>query len=174
VPEANPEFSSALEWLRSTVLRRYGTEVAEKNCRAGQMSLRVEDHAIASRVAAALSSWITETGRHGWRVFSSGHSVDLLDANTSKINVVERMKSDLNIQNVEFLMIGDAGQIGGNDHELLRNTYSLSADKVSDSPTCCWNLVPPGVRQADATSFYLNSMSFSDQRVLLRLPLRAA
>ncbi len=59
------------------------------------------------------------------------------------------------VPNTEILRIGDAGQIGGNDFELLRDSCSLSADRVSDSLSCCWNFAPSGVRQVDATFFYL-------------------
>jgi len=172
VPAASDDLFSALDWLESSVLNSYAVE-GRSECKAGQLSLRLGDHAIAERVKNTLSAWILETGKTGWRVFSSGHSVDLLDASTTKVSVINQMVSDLNLNSdSEILLLGDAGHAGGNDFEMLRNRHSLSADKVSDSLDCCWNFAPSGVRQADATNFYLNALSIESG--VARLNLKAS
>ncbi|AON52327.1 hypothetical protein [Herbaspirillum seropedicae] len=163
-PEADcsPELEAALAWLQNSVLEKYALD-AQGDCKAGQLSIRLGSHHVATRVKHALDGWIVENRMIGWRVFSSGHSVDLLDASSGKNQVVDRIVQDLGIEGEsQILLIGDAGHAGGNDFELLRHRYSLSADQVSDSLYCCWNFSPPGVRQADATQFYLSAMKIEN------------
>lgn len=170
-PAPNPTLDAALTWLKSSSLRYAIIDEGKCKFRGGQLSLRVEDHVTANRIAAALAAWIIDTNHVGWRVFSSGHSVDLLDEKTSKINVITHLSTELRIDPItQILRIGDAGEAGGNDFELLRDSLSLSADRVSDSLTCCWNFAPTGVRQAAATQFYLQAMTHAQNGIRIALP----
>jgi hypothetical protein len=73
------------------------------------------------------------------KVLSSGHSVDLVPACTSKTTVIDRIRHREGP--VDVLCIGDQGQIGGNDFELLAaEPWSLSVDRTSADPTRCWYL----------------------------------
>ena len=72
------------------------------------------------------------------KVVRSGHSLDIVPEATTKVAVVEclaaRVKGDI-------LTVGDQGQIGGNDFELLAHArWSASADRCSADPTRCWYL----------------------------------
>lgn len=67
---------------------------------------------------------------------TSGHSLDILPAWTSKLLVVEALIK-LNDENV--LCIGDQGQFGGNDEELLTWQPSISVGKERPaSDDCLW------------------------------------
>jgi hypothetical protein len=93
----------------------------------------------------------------GLRLLESSHTLDIVSASASKLNVVSRVRSILR-QNLSILCIGDRGDLAGNDHELLSTAFSLSAHLVSPSSSHCWNLAPPGWRCAQATLFYLNCL----------------
>jgi fructoselysine-6-P-deglycase FrlB-like protein/hydroxymethylpyrimidine pyrophosphatase-like HAD family hydrolase len=80
----------------------------------------------------------------------SGHSVDIIPVETSKLNLIDRCK--------KTLCIGDSGQYGGNDYELLSHEYSLSANHTSMDLNSCWNLAPLGIINSRATLFYLRCM----------------
>jgi hypothetical protein len=73
------------------------------------------------------------------RVLASGHSVDVVPLTTTKVAVVHRLRHRLGP--VEVLCIGDQGQIGGNDFDLLAHTaWSLTVDRASADPSRCWYL----------------------------------
>ena len=108
-PSAHPDLEEALKWLKGTSSRQYVVK-NQGNGRADQLSLRICDYLQASMLAAAFMAWINNTGRKGWRVFSSGHSVDLLHPTASKLNLVDFMAKHFEIDpNSEILKIGDAG-----------------------------------------------------------------
>jgi hydroxymethylpyrimidine pyrophosphatase-like HAD family hydrolase len=73
------------------------------------------------------------------KVVSSGHSVDVVPATVSKTAVVERIRE--RDGPVDVLCVGDQGQIGGNDFEMLAGEqWTLSVDRTSSDPTRCWYL----------------------------------
>jgi HAD superfamily hydrolase (TIGR01484 family) len=92
------------------------------------------------------------------KITQSGHSVDILDSDVSKTQVVEVLRKKINDGKSNILIVGDQGQYGGNDFELLSLPYSLSVDKISSSLLTCWNLAPIGVRGAEATLAILKSL----------------
>jgi hypothetical protein len=102
------------------------------------------------------------------RIFTSGHSVDILDEGVSKINLINRIKELASKRTGELLCIGDRGKWPGNDCELLAQPYSLSVDEVSYDPQSCWNLAPAGCSGVQATLYYLRHLqSQSKQTVSL-------
>jgi hypothetical protein len=69
----------------------------------------------------------------------SGHSVDVVPSDTSKVAVADRIRGA--IFDRELICIGDQGQLGGNDFVLLGHTkWSLTVDRSSVDPTRCWYL----------------------------------
>lgn len=102
------------------------------------------------------------------RIFTSGHSVDILDEGVSKINLIDRFKELASKRTGEVLCIGDRGKWPGNDCELLAQPYSLSVDEVSYDPQSCWNLAPAACSGVQATLYYLRHLqSQSKQTVSL-------
>lgn len=90
------------------------------------------------------------------RVTKSSHSIDIVAPGVSKRNVVARMR-DI-VGEAAILAIGDRGRWPGNDHELLREPFSLSVDEISVDPRTCWNLATPGQRGPIATLEYLGAL----------------
>lgn len=101
--------------------------------------------ALLERVLGILS------GLGGLKIVQSAHSIDILDRNVSKTLLVDQMKTALTDGRKSILVIGDQGQYGGNDFELLSLPYSLSVSRISTSLATCWNLSPLGVRGSRAT-----------------------
>ncbi len=87
------------------------------------------------------------------KVTASGHSVDVIPADSGKTRTLERVAGGMLTEVVAF---GDQGQVGGNDFELLAATpWSLSVDRVSGDPTRCWNLDARGERGPELLRRYL-------------------
>lgn len=84
------------------------------------------------------------------KAIMSGHSIDIIPAEISKLNLIDCGKMTL--------CIGDSGQYGGNDYELLSHEYSLSVNRTSMDFNSCWNLAPLGIVNSRATLFYLRCM----------------
>jgi hypothetical protein len=88
----------------------------------------------------------------------SAHSIDVVEAATSKRAVVETISRDCS---GAILCIGDQGQEGGNDFELLAcHPATLSVDRCSSDPTRCWNLGLPGERGPSVLHRYLRSLRY--------------
>lgn len=103
----------------------------------------------------------------GIKVFCSSHSMDIIPWTSSKNNILTYW-SDRGYQEDDFLFIGDSGQIGGNDYEMLNRKYGLSVDRVSESPEFCWNYARPGMRNLEATCFYLEHIVYSNGGFFLK------
>ncbi|OGA96602.1 MAG: hypothetical protein A3E79_00420 [Burkholderiales bacterium RIFCSPHIGHO2_12_FULL_61_11] len=161
-PAANPDFGSLWNWLRTST---YGhlCKPLDDLARGGQFSMRLKNSQQCLRLQAAIRNWLEDTGRTDWRVFCSGHSIDVLDGATSKRVVVDHMAKVLGIDSMsEVLRLGDAGHENGNDFELLRDGLSLSCERVSFALDSCWNFGAAGNNQAELTMAYLRGLVPSD------------
>ncbi len=157
-PDPRESFRELCSWLESSV---YGSDCKpfEKVVRAGQLSMRIGSTAKCIRLQAAVRNWLDGNDRRDWRVFCSGHSIDVLDAETSKSFVVQHVASVWGVDPLtEVLRIGDSGHEGGNDYELLRDGLSLSCDRVSVDLNACWNFGASGSNQSDVTMSYLRGL----------------
>jgi len=101
------------------------------------------------------------------KVTESDHSIDVLHSEVSKANVVAALSALTEDGEDRILTVGDQGQFGGNDFEMLSRPLSLSVDKVSSSPETCWNLSPVGLRGAIATSFLMKAMVFKEKTLCI-------
>lgn len=157
-PTPNPAFQDLLVWLSKSVYSQHSKPLADL-VRGGQMSIRLHSVPECLRLLGAVRHWLERQGFDGWRVFSSGHSIDILDASTSKREVVAHLVQSLGIDpSTELLRLGDSGQEGGNDYELLSEGLSLSCERVSVDLESCWNFGAPGSNQVDVTSAYLRGL----------------
>lgn len=93
-------------------------------------------------------------GVPGVKAVQSSHSVDIIPETSSKVNIFAYW-SGLGYTRDDFVVMGDAGQFGGNDYELLNCPYALSVDRVSEQMDVCWNFAKPGMRNLEATLYYL-------------------
>jgi hypothetical protein len=90
------------------------------------------------------------------KVFASGHSVDVVAPDSGKVSVLELVRESVT---GEVIVVGDQGQVDGNDFELLAATStSLSVDRCSPDPTRCWNLDRRGQRGPDLLVRYLKAI----------------
>jgi len=102
------------------------------------------------------------TPRLDIKCVQSAHSIDVVEAATSKRAVVETLDADCSRA---ILCIGDQGQEGGNDFEFLAcRPTTLSVDQCSSDPTRCWNLGLPGERGPSVLRRYLRSLRYSRGR----------
>jgi len=116
-----------------------------------------------------LRSIAEQLNLHDLQILESGHSVDALARNVSKVALVKEVE---NIQATRGLVanclcIGDRGKWPGNDFSLLSGPYSLSVDTVSSNLNSCWNLAPLGHRGVQATEDYLKSLEFVEKGLML-------
>ena len=102
----------------------------------------------------------------GLKVLKSSHSIDIIPASSSKNNIFEYW-NNWGYKKEDFLVIGDAGQIGGNDYELLEDNQGLSVDGVSSNPDTCWNFAKPGMRNLEATLYYLKKIKIKNSELVL-------
>ena len=123
-----------------------------------QLSLRGCSESELARVWAITNELIVSEGLNDLKVMTSGHSVDVLDKNISKLNVLEQLANELDIGFEQILCIGDSGHWPGNDFELLSSPLSLSVDRVSVNLDSCWNLLPARVAHVDGTLYYLRKL----------------
>lgn len=157
-PKPNSGFESLFDWIKGTA---YGCpDDPWSKVKGGQFSLRVASPREAKRLHAGVAAWLRQTQRFDWRVYRSGHSVDVLDPETSKLSVLKAVAREFGLDaDKEILCIGDCGHEDGNDYELLRHPLSLSVDGVSIELDRCWNYARAGCNQSEATLEYLECLS---------------
>jgi len=158
IPDSNPEFSALFKWMKGTT---YGCPAEPwKKVRGGQFSFSVDSPKEGRRWHAAITNWLRRTGRDRWRAYRSGHSVDVLDSETSKRSVIDAVATAHGLDSMtEVLCLGDCGHEDGNDFELLNHPLSLSVEGVSMELGACWNYARAGCTQAEATLEYLEAMA---------------
>ena len=93
-------------------------------------------------------------------VTRSDHSIDVVAASVSKLNVVRSLRET--IGDAPILVIGDRGRWPGNDYELLSEPYALGVDEISGDPGTCWHLGKPGQRGPTVTFEYLAALKVHD------------
>lgn len=161
-PAPDYRFEGLYWWLLKSAYPDLSQPLHEL-ARGGQFSLRIADSCRAVQLSNAIKHWIGQNAQQGWRVFCSGHSIDVLDSGTSKRAVVERVAADARADVFkEILRLGDCGREDGNDFELLNQGLGLSSDSVSFDLASCWNFSPPGCNQSEATMHYLSSLNHED------------
>lgn len=94
----------------------------------------------------------------GIKVIETYSSIDVVPIETSKKNIF----SMWDIEENAFLTIGDSGCLGANDYDLLCCNNALSVDYVSNSLESCWNYAKPGMRNLEATEYYLNLIEIQE------------
>lgn len=88
------------------------------------------------------------------RVMETNHSIDIIPVTSRKTNIFSAWE----FPEEEFLLIGDSGEFGGNDYEMLCGKNSLSVDYVSEALDSCWNYAKPGMRNLEAAKYYLDKI----------------
>ena len=159
-PPADPRLSDLAQWLSKT--RALSTQV-DPCADAGQLSLRGISGSDKVRLVAAINEWVAQHGYEGWRAFSSGHSVDVVTEKAGKLLVVQDACHRLGLDPLtQVLRVGDGGDFGGNDYELLSEGLALSVDAVPPGVEQCWNLLPRMLSGVRGTEYYLQNLEAAE------------
>lgn len=102
------------------------------------------------------------------RVVASSRSVDIIEAATSKLNVLKNLPGAGSPKS-KTLFIGDRPSWPGNDFELLAQPASLSVDEVGCDLETGWNLAPAAISGSAALVHYLGQIRKSSQHFRLAL-----
>ena len=125
--------------------------------RRTQVSVTSKEFLTGSALLPLVRSVLHQGALPNVRSFASGHSVDIVRAGTTKGAVIDQI---MQIHGGEVLAIGDQGQDGGNDFELLARTrWSLSVDRVSPDTSRCWNLSDTSATGPRLLRHYLSSLT---------------
>lgn len=158
-PSADPRLMELAQWLRNA--RALSTQV-DSSANAGQLSLRGVSGGDKVRLMAAINEWVAQHNHKGWRVFSSGHSIDVVTEKAGKLLVVEDVCKRLGLDPLtQVLRLGDGGDFGGNDYELLSKGLALSVDAVPPGVEQCWNILPRMLGGVRGSEYYLKSLEAS-------------
>ena len=127
------------------------------------MSLRGVFGIDKQRLIAAINEWVAQHGHEGWRTFSSGHSLDVITEKAGKLLVVQDACQRLGLDPLtQVFRVGDGGDFGGNDYELLSEGLALSVDAVTPAVSHCWNLLPRMLSGVRGTAYYLKKLEAAD------------
>jgi len=155
-PQEDPRLAALRDWLVDHCMT---DNVNQIKIRGGQLGLSANSFEKRTFLVSAIRYWIALNRHVDWRVFCSGHSVDVLTKEVSKSNVVSALAKQTSSDiSSELLRIGDSGQFDGNDFELLSDGLGLSVANVSPIRSSCWNLLPKGICGAAGTGYYLESL----------------
>lgn len=165
-----PEIADAKAALAASVLI---SRLAELRIRPTQLTLRAKYPLPEGLLHRFVSEELSRLGELPIRVYSSGHTVDVISSSISKLRVVAELKrriastaysrsgtTTITASNDRhgFLTIGDQGQDGGNDAEFLAGTLGLSVDRTSSDLRGCWNVAAAGLRRSSALVAYLAAL----------------
>lgn len=131
-------------------------EAADQTDRCFQITLQAKRAMPENRLWDLAHQVILLTDVADAAITRSSHSIDIVAAGVSKLNVLARLREV--IGDAPILSIGDRGRWPGNDYELLRGTFALSVDEISVDPATCWNLAECGQRGVAATLEYLRAL----------------
>ena len=138
-------------------------ECAHREDRRFQITLEATHVMPEGRLWELVYEVVLLTGTDGVNVTRSSHSVDVVAAGVSKLNVIRRLRET--IGDAPILAIGDRGRWPGNDHELLSEPFALGVDEISSDPATCWHLGKPGQRGPIVSLDYLSALEVEDDRL---------
>jgi hydroxymethylpyrimidine pyrophosphatase-like HAD family hydrolase len=157
VPQQNCTISPALQPLDEEIrASRVLTALADHECKKNQISVVAKNPSNAEKIFKVVCDLVSSKFASGVSCVRSSHSVDILAPGITKLALLDNLQARLEIEFPHFLCIGDLGSWPGNDYLLLSTPYSLSSHEPSSAPDRCWNLAPAGIRNAQATEFFLH------------------
>ena len=113
-------------------------ELLELDLRPQQLTVRTRALLPDGALATLVSETLHRTPELALKITASAHSVDVIPADSTKVRILRALEQRTGER---VLAIGDQGQFGGNDFDLLAATdASLSVDRCSADPDRCWNL----------------------------------
>ena len=164
VPDGSKKVCSDLQPLADALRRHPGlSECAHQEDRSFQITLEAAHVMPVSRLWDLARQVIRGTGVRDIAVTCSSHSVDIVAAGVSKLNVVRQLRETVGDEPI--LAIGDRGRYPGNDHELLSEPFALGVDKISADPATCWHLGEPDRHGPTVTLEYLSALDAENGRL---------
>ena len=161
VPDGSEDVCDALRPLANALRRQPDlAKLAHQADRPFQITIQATSVMPVSRLCDLVRQVILTASVHDVTVTNSSHSVDVLAAGVSKLNVVQRLCEI--VGDGPILTIGDRGRWPGNDYELLTEPLSLGVDEISFDPATCWHLGEPGQRGPKVTLEYLSAIGTQD------------
>jgi hypothetical protein len=134
-PEEDREISSVADWIEAQELLKAGASL-----KRGSVQLSISHADLTSPATFRMSIESCPLVKRGAvKVLSSHHSFDLIPMGTSKSAVTAMIRAAAP-HGAEVLAIGDSGEPGGNDAELLAQSPSISVDGVCGRLDGCWSL----------------------------------
>jgi hydroxymethylpyrimidine pyrophosphatase-like HAD family hydrolase len=142
--------------------QKFITEVMPE-LRPHQITIEVKDKKEWKKVRLSVIQFIISLNIPNIQILESSHSLDVIDQTQSnKLNIIAHCVAIAKKKKLstKCLCIGDKGKWPGNDYQLLSSEYSLSVDEVSALGNSCWNLSQPGIKNIEATGYYLSRLNF--------------
>lgn len=171
IPNREADMVSALEQLYeqvNAVLPLENIVEEYEPPKATQWTLRFRNRLQKDKVMEIIEEQVRE--KDTLKMVASSHSIDILPQEISKVDILSSIKKRYTgLEQKKVLFIGDSGKYGGNDYEMLQQG-GLSVDTFSASLNHCWNFAPIGMRQLEATLYYMNHMSITkDNKIRIHL-----
>lgn len=172
LPDRSLDFNPALVRIENFLQKFHSRHEIEVTLRPKQLTIESNNIDNWSGAKHEILQFL-RTQTENVQIKESGHSIDILTSDVSKIEVVKFCKNLAREEGIPeaCLTVGDSGSYTGNDYELLSTQHSLSVDSVSQDAHSCWNLAPMGLRNVEATSYYLNKVLIGNKQFKIKLPL---
>lgn len=167
-PEEAPEIVETAAWLASR--SDLFIEAVKGEHSRVQVSVQLDNVRDPERFSRELAT-CEPMAAGAVRVTRSGHSLDLIPAGSSKINVADSLAQDL-AADVVVLRLGDQGARAGNDNELLTHPYGISVQEVCGRDDGCWSLFGAQVTGPDALLRLLQALK-PDVHGRVRIDMKA-
>lgn len=144
-PPTDPDLASLADWIEAGDMLARGVKL-----KRGEVQLTVRHSELTDPKAfvAAVGAFPAVTAGR-LKMLSSHHSFDILPAATSKTAVTVHMQSAIG-EARRVLAIGDSGEPGGNDSELLDRPPSISVDGVCGHLDGSWSIFGRSATGPDA------------------------
>lgn len=164
IKEINKPILETYKYLNS--LKRYFTGLKISR-RPTQITICNADNAQWESIKNNFREFILKFLDGEVKIIESGHSMDIVPQNITKLKLYYYMENILLNRNLSpnVLCIGDKGCWPGNDYQLLSTPYSLSVDEVSIDPDTCWNLGGLGIRGVNVTLEYLKTIDSESKKM---------
>jgi hypothetical protein len=144
-PTADPDLSSLANWIEAGDMLASGVTLKRGEV---QLTIRHSELTDPRGFVSTIGAFpAVSAGR--LKVLSSHHSFDILPAATSKTMVTAHMQSAIG-EARRVLAVGDSGEPGGNDSELLDRPPSISVDGVCGHLDGSWSIFGRSATGPDA------------------------
>jgi HAD superfamily hydrolase (TIGR01484 family) len=110
---------------------------------SSQITLHLRNYDNAALVMDIATKLISNVSATDYCVRTSGRSVDIFPSSVSKVSACLDFKQEAfpDLDEPLILVLGDRGESGGNDYELLKEPYSISVNQMNWEPHTCFPVI---------------------------------